>query len=119
MKKIIRIGEQEVALASNAATALRYKSVFGKDLLKEFAKLDKVDDTDKIDAVEMVEKLTYIMNLQNKGEIKEASEDGFVDWLEKFEESDFQKPETIQEILAIWNKNISTTSELKKGTSPQ
>lgn len=119
MKKIIKIGENQISLVSNAATSLRYKSTFGKDLLKEMAKLDKVEDIDKIDAVDMLQRLAYIMNLQAGGKAAEANETDFVNWLEQFEESDFQDTETIVEILAVWNKNVRTTSELKKEVSPQ
>ena len=39
--------------------------------------------------------------------------------MEGFEEADFQDPAVNISILKVWNRNITTTSELKKDQSPQ
>lgn len=114
MRSVIRIGQREVAVESNAATAIRYKQIFKRELLKDLAKLENVEDVDKLDAIEYTSKLAYVMNMQNRKEIKEASEEGYIAWMEEFEEADFQDPAAITSILNVWNRNITTTSELKK-----
>ena len=119
MRSVIRIGQREVAVESNAATAIRYKQIFKRELLKDLAKLEDVEDVDKLDAIEYTSKLAYVMNMQNRKEIKEASEEGYIAWMEEFEEADFQDPAAITSILNVWNRNITTTSELKKDQSPQ
>lgn len=119
MKSVIRIGNREVAVESNAATGIRYKQIFKRELLKDLAKLENVDDMEKLDAVEYTSKLAYVMHMQNRKEVKEASEEGYIDWMEEFEEVDFQDPATIISILNVWNRNITTTSDLKKELSPQ
>lgn len=119
MKSVISIGQREVAVESNAATAIRYKQIFRRDLLKDIAKLENVEDADKLDAIEYTSKLAYVMNMQNRKEIPTASEDSYITWMEEFEEADFQNPVTITSILNVWNRNITTTSELKKDKSPQ
>ena len=119
MRSVIRIGQREGAVESNAATAIRYKQIFKRELLKDLAKLENVEDVDKLDAIEYTSKLAYVMNMQNRKEIKEASEEGYIAWMEEFEEADFQDPAAITSILNVWNRNITTTSELKKNQSQQ
>jgi hypothetical protein len=119
MRSVIRIGKREVAVESNAATAIRYKQIFKRELLKDLAMLENVEDVDKLDAIEYTSKLAYVMNMQNRKEIKEASEEGYIAWMEEFEEADFQDPAAITSILNVWNRNITTTSELKKNQSQQ
>ena len=108
-----------MAVESNAATAIRYKQIFKRELLKDLAMLENVEDVDKLDAIEYTSKLAYVMNMQNRKEIKEASEEGYIAWMEEFEEADFQDPAAITSILNVWNRNITTTSELKKNQSQQ
>ena len=119
MRSVIRIGKREEAVESNAATAIRYKQIFKRELLKDLAMLENVEDVDKLDAIEYTSKLAYVMNMQNRKEIKEASEEGYIAWMEEFEEADFQDPAAITSILNVWNRNITTTSELKKNQSQQ
>ena len=119
MKRIVTIGEKQVALESNAATGLRYKQVFRADLLKDLGKLDTKEDIDQLDAINYIAQLTYIMNMQSQGKAKEANEDNYIEWIEQFEEQDFQNEDTMMEILGVWNRNLATTSEQKNGQSPQ
>lgn len=119
MKKIVTIGENQVALESNAATGLRYKQLFKADLLKDLGRLDEKEDMDQMDAINYISQLAYVMNMQAQKLIKEASEDNYVGWLENFEEADFQNEDTIMEILGVWNRNLITTSEQKNAQSPQ
>lgn len=119
MKKIIAIGETQVALISNAATGIRYKQVFKRDVLKDLGRLDGKENIDQLDAINYISQLAYIMNMQGNGTIKNASEENYIDWLENFEEEDFQNEDTIMGILGVWNKNLIQTSEQKNGQSPQ
>lgn len=119
MKKIVTIGENQVALESNAATGLRYKQVFQADLLKDLGKLDRKEDIEQLDAINYIAQLTYIMNMQSQGQVKAANEHNYIEWIEQFEEQDFQNEDTIMEILGVWNRNLAATSEQKNGQSPQ
>ena len=119
MKKIIAIGETQVQLISNAATAIRYKQIFKRDLLKDLGRINGKEDIEQLDAIEYISKLAYVMNMQAQSIIKEANEDNYVKWLENFEEQDFQNVDTIMEIIRVWNRNLATTSEQKNGQSPQ
>lgn len=119
MLKTINIGERQVSLEANAATGIRYKQIFGQDILKKLAKMETVDDIDKIDAIQDIAKLAYVMNKQANKSVKEASEDDYISWMEGFEEQDFQDRSTIIDVLCIWNRNFATMSELKNEPSPQ
>lgn len=117
MIKTIRIGEREVSLEANAATGIRYKQIFGQDILKKLAKMET--DIEKIDAINDIARLAYVMNRQSTKSVKEASEDDFIGWMECFEEQDFQDKDTIIEILSIWNRNFANLSQLKNEQSHQ
>lgn len=119
MKKIVAIGETQVQLVSNAATAIRYKQIFKRDLLKDLGRLDGKENIDQLDAINYVTQLAYVMNMQAQNLVKTASEDNYIEWLENFEEYDFQNEDTIMEILGVWNRNLTTTGEQKNGQSPQ
>lgn len=119
MIKTINIGERQVSLEANAATGIRYKQIFGQDVLKKLAKMETADDIEKIDAIQDIAKLAYVMNKQASKTVKEASEDDFITWMEEFEEQDFQDRNTVIDILCIWNRNFSSLSELKNEPSPQ
>ena len=70
MEQIVLIGEREVRLKATASILLRYKSLTGKDLLKEFIKMEKIKDEltednlisiyEKID-VEFIYNLFYVL----------------------------------------------------------
>ena len=117
MRKIINIGENEVALASNAATAILYKQTFHEDLLKSVSNLSATSG-DVLEAVEKIQKLAFIMAKQAEGTpfsvlSKELTEDGFMEWLCDFEESDFMDPDALIGVLGVWNKNFQSASEAK------
>ncbi|HHX63229.1 MAG TPA: hypothetical protein GX707_21330 [Epulopiscium sp.] len=85
MEKIIKIGDQEVALKTTGATLLRYKIQFGKDLLTELIKLDGAYkdgelQPDKID-FEVFFNILWIMAKTADSTIKPP-----VEWLDEFEE---------------------------------
>lgn len=117
MRKTLTIGEKEIVLASNAATAILYKQTFHEDLLKTVTNLSTASG-DVLDAVEKIQRLAFIMSKQAEGKpfsalSKELTEDSFIEWLCGFEESDFQEPKTLLEIIGIWNKNFQSSSESK------
>ncbi|HHX60618.1 MAG TPA: hypothetical protein GX707_07885 [Epulopiscium sp.] len=85
MERIIKIGDQDVALKTTGATLLRYKIQFGKDLLTELIKLDGAYkdgelQTDKID-FEVFFNILWIMAKTASPTIKPP-----VEWLDEFEE---------------------------------
>ncbi len=66
MEEIVLIGEREVRLKATASILLRYKSLTGKDLLKEFIKMEKIkDELTEDNLISIYEKidLEFIYNL--------------------------------------------------------
>lgn len=116
MRKTLTIGSKEVDLLSNAATAILYKQTFHEDLLKVVTGLSAAAE-DVLVAVEAVQRLTFIMNMQAtepfSNLVGKLAEEKFVYWLMQFEESDFQTPEVLAGVLAVWNKNFQSASEAK------
>lgn len=116
MRKTLTIGEKEIALASNAATAILYKQTFHEDLLKSVSNLSTAPG-DELEAVEKIQKLAFIMNKQASDNfsalIGKLTENDFIEWLCGFEESDFHTPDVLVGILATWNKNFQSSSESK------
>lgn len=119
MYRVVKIGSRDVPLRSTGTTQIRYKQVFRRDILIDLAKMDNKDDAEKIAAIDYIKELAYIMHMQAEGEIKKAGYDDYIEWLDGFEESDFQDEKTIQDILSTWNKNLESGSEQKKDESPQ
>lgn len=116
MRKTITIGTREVDLASNAATAILYKQTFHEDLLKVVSNLSTAAE-DVLVAVEAVQRLAFVMNKQAtepfSNLIGKLTEEQFILWLTGFEESDFQTPDVLAGVLAIWNKNFQSASDAK------
>lgn len=116
MRRIIQIGERQVEMLGNAATALHYKQTFHEDLLKSVASLSGKDETEMLAAIERIQKLAFVMNAQATrpfAEVRKLTEDDFVEWLCDFEEDDFQAPDVFLGILGVWNKNLAGSSEQK------
>lgn len=117
MRNVIQIGDKEVEMLGNAATALLYKQAFHEDLLRAVASLSGAKEEDLIQAIEKLQKLAFIMNQQATKEFKDIvnklTEEDFILWLSDFEENDFQEPSCFSAILGTWNRNLMGSSESK------
>ncbi len=107
---IIKIGEREVPMRATAATPIRYRQVFHKNLLPYF--LGKADE----DAmVEMVGELAYIMAKSAEGEdMTKLSEAGYVEWLEGFDALDLINVENATKIINFYQGSSETHETVKK-----
>lgn len=84
MTKTIKIGGGEVKLAANAATPLRYKQLFNKDLFKIFAAASK-NEEDGIALADTVSELAFIMAKQGEeADMNTLTFDEYVEWLEGY-----------------------------------
>ena len=115
MIKSINIGGQDLLLASNGATPIRFKMVFKQDLMVTFSKIDS-KDVDGAESLELTEKLAFIMNKQatikDKKEWASISYDDFVDFTEAFEVFDLAN--AAAEIMSIYLGQASGDSSPKK-----
>lgn len=100
-------------MLANGATPIRYRMVFGKDLISEFEKVQ----TDTGRASTSISELAFIMSkaaeAQNeKKHMTNLSQEQFVEWLEQFEPLDLTL--AAEEIVDLYMGNEKTLSEVKK-----
>ena len=103
-----------VPFLANAATAFRYKSIFGKDLL---VLIQTSTNKNGIYDVEFVSELAYIMAMQAKAKDGEVdlnviNRNDMVEWLEQF--GGFELFNHANEIMNIFLGNTKVSSQEKK-----
>lgn len=87
MQKIIKIGDKEVALRSDAAIPYRYEQIFKEDFFDAIETLNSGGNTSK--AIDTVYKLGYVMAMKAAGvDLTTLDKEKFITWLEGFEPSD-------------------------------
>lgn len=106
MEKIITISNKEVALKTTGATLLRYKMQFGKDLLTEIMKLEKVYsdgilNPENLD-FELFYNITWIMAKSASSDIKPPLE-----WLDEFDE--FPILDVLPEVMEMLSALMRTS----------
>lgn len=107
MTKDITIGGAVVKMSGNAATAIRYKQVFGADLLRAFS-----EQGENLD-INIVLQLGYVMYLQASGsDFTGVSPSDFMAWLEGFETMDMFN--AAKDIVSVWIDTNKTTVKPKK-----
>ncbi len=113
MYKEIKVGSVTVPMLANGATPLRYRQVFGKDLIKEF----KGAEQEASRAVDSIPELAFIMAKaseakEGKADMNLINREMFAEWLEQFEPLDL--PMASDEIINLYTGNMATKSEAKK-----
>lgn len=109
------IGGKTTRLHSNAATPIRYKTIFKKDLMIEISKMQKGESSES-EIYELPGKLAFIMNMQaekTKEELGKLSEEDYYSWLEDFEGAMCFVDKTT-EIISIYMGNVKGDSTSKK-----
>lgn len=105
---IVKIGNKEIPMASNAATPIRYRQVFHKNLNSFF--LGKMPEEE---SSEMVGELAYIMAKSGAGaDMNKLSLDDYMEWLTGFGALDFDA--AVKDIIGLYQGNLVTDSEVKK-----
>lgn len=112
---IIKIGEKDVPMLATAATPIKYRQVFQKNLLPYF--MGKATDEE---AAEMVGELAYIMAADaDRRDSMKLSLDGYVKWLEEFDALAFIDTSVVNGIIALYQGNANTLAESKKNQGQQ
>lgn len=116
MYKEIKLGEKIVPMIANAATALRYKQVFGKEMMGEFQDIEK----DTVKGMNALPELTFIMAKaaeakEGKADMNKLNQEIYIEWLEQFDPMDI--PDAASDIVDLYMGNTKTTSEPKKNES--
>lgn len=113
MYREIKVGEKSIPMLANGATPIRYRMVFGKDIMTEFNKVK--DESGK--SVDSISELAFIMakaaESQNEGKpMSNLNNEVFITWLEQFEPLDLTL--AAEEIVDLYLGNEQTLSEVKK-----
>ena len=110
MFKVIKVGEKEVPMLANAATPIRYRQVFGKNLLQYF-----MGKTSQEDMAAMTGELAYILARAGEGaDMNKLNIDDYIEWLEDFEAAAWIDPDVVNEIMGIYYGNMDGLSSAKK-----
>ena len=89
MEKVIKIGTHDVSLLANAATPIRFKNIFGKDLLTLVHEGTSREGVDMKVASEVAPELAFIMaKSAEKADMTKLNEAKMLEWLERFEPMD-------------------------------
>lgn len=109
MYREIKVGEKIIPMKATAATPLRYRHVFHKDVIKAF---QTVEDNYSI-AIDTISELAFIMTFSAKGaDMTKLNEDQYIEWLDQFETFDLTAAS--EEIIDLYLGNTEGLSELKK-----
>lgn len=113
MYGVIKIGEKDVPMLATAATPIKYRQVFQKNLLPYF--MGKATDDE---AAEMIGELAYIMAADaDRRDSMKLSQDGYVKWLEGFDPLAFVDGNVVTAIIALYQGNSYTQATAKKNQS--
>lgn len=114
MEKILNIDGKDVRFKSTAGTLMRYRMNFGRDLIKDIAKLEKRyksvengEDEFEIYDLEMFEKIAWAMAKTADNDIADIET-----WLDDFES--FSIMVILPEIMDLLIANMKQEQESKK-----
>lgn len=113
MYREIKIGEKSIPMLANGATPIRYRMVFGRDIISEFENVQ----TDSGKATTSISELAFIMAKQAEAQnehkpMTTLNQESFIEWLEQFEPLDVVL--ATDEIVDLYLGNEKTLSEAKK-----
>lgn len=109
MYREITVGTQSIPMKATGATPIRYRSLFGEDLLSEFSNVESNSSL----AIGTISQLAYVMAMSGAGaDMTKLSKDGYVEWLDQFEP--FDLTEAAEAIVDLYIGNTKSTSEVKK-----
>lgn len=115
MLKTVQVGEKDLNLLANAATPIRYKMVFGEDLMVAFNQINS-EKRDTGEILDITSQLAYIMNCQaeyDKKALSQISKESYIEWLEDFGSMDFVNAS--EQIINTYLGTTGTSSAPKKG----
>ena len=110
-------------MLANAATPLRYKQIFGEDLLTLFANTEEVDaEGRRRYHIDFLSELAFVMAMQaqahdGKLKMEKITAGGLLDWLENYEGMAIEN--AIEDIVDVYMGNTKTASEAKKNNEEQ
>lgn len=118
MEKVIKIGTKDVTLAANAATPIRFRNIFGKDLLTIISEGTSSEGVNMNVASEVAPQLAFLMaKTAEKADMTKLNEDKLLEWLEQFEAMDVIN--ATEQIFQVYFGDSETGVEAKKNDKGQ
>ena len=109
MYREITVGKESIPMKATAATPIRYRHVFKKDVLNE---LSTVGENSAL-AIDTISQLAFIMAQAASGaDMNKLNEDVYVSWLEQFEPFDITNAS--EDIVDLYIGSTKGMSEVKK-----
>ena len=113
MKKKVLIGTHEVELEANAATPIRFRNIFGEDLLTIISKGTVKGGIDLSVASQVASELVFIMaKTAERADMTTLNKESMLEWLEQFEAMDVV--DATEEIFSVYFGDSLSTVESKK-----
>ena len=109
-------------ILANAATPLRYKHIFGDDLLTKFANKTDENGSERYQ-IDFLGELAFVMAMQAAAltdksiKLEKLNPDKYMDWLEQFEGMAIEN--AAEDILNTYLGNVQGDSEAKKNNEEQ
>lgn len=107
---VVKIGDKDVPMLAMASCDNYYKTIFHEDSLKA---LTEKDDSEKKEAMK---RLAFVMakfaELRNRKEMVKLNEGDYLDWLDGFDNADFNN--ALTDVVDVYMGNKGTTSQEKK-----
>lgn len=100
----------------NAATPIRLKQVFHRDLWKLIGELDSTGDSALFENMDIVSELAYIMHCQGAGiDMTKINFDSYVQWLDTLDGGAIF--ENVTEIIQLYIDTSRSSSKAKKANA--
>ncbi len=102
-----------VPMLATASTPIRFKMMYGKDLMSGILTTNINGDGFDMSVVEIVSQLAFLMSMQAaKADITTLDVNKYIAWLDDFDSNAFI--DNANEILSVYIKSRNNTSKAKK-----
>lgn len=112
MYREVKLGSHTIPMVANAATVIRYRQIFGKDLLLAFAKADT--------EMTFTGELAFVMAKQaEKADMSRLNVESYIEWAEQFDALDLFAQESSEAIVDLFSSQQKTVVKEKKKADAQ
>ena len=116
MVQSITIDGKNVTFKATASTAIRYRSLFNRDLLEDFRAIEKKQTNHNELTLEDIDRLTFLAYIMARQAADENTEikmpEDPLEWIDQFEV--FPIADIYPVIVNLWRSSLGTISDPKK-----
>lgn len=112
MYREVKLGSHTVPMVANAATVIRYRQIFGRDLLLMFSKADT--------EMTFTGELAFVMAKQaEKADMSRLNIESYIEWAEQFDALDLFAHESSEAVVDLFSSQQKTLVKEKKKADAQ